>query len=158
MISKKSLLHQFSESCPLRILFKQSECSNTDPYRHLCTFSGGEVNLSGAVVCHRGRFHHQLSSLRKKKAPLASYSLFLSLVYCVCLLSLQKRLFYGCMAVRKRTGLCSCWQLPLFRFLPRRIPHFDQFHLTSTVGENDNSDISDMINNTFLFFFFCVEK
>lgn len=65
------------------------------------------------------------------------------------------------MAVGKRTGLRSCGQLPLFRFLPRRIPRFDRSHLTSTVEENDNSDnsdISDVINNTFLYFFYCEEK
>lgn len=94
MISKKSLLHQFSKSCPLCILFKQSECSNTDPFRHLCTFSGGEVNPSGAVACHRGRFHRRLSSLRKKKSTFGILlSFFVSCLLCLSLIFTETSFF-----------------------------------------------------------------
>lgn len=94
LISKKSLLHQFSKSCPLCILFKQSECSNTDPFRHLCTFSGGEVNPSGAVACHRGRFHRRLSSLRKKKSTFGILlSFFVSCLLCLSLIFTETSFF-----------------------------------------------------------------
>lgn len=156
LISKKSSLHQFSESCPFCIVFKQSECWNTDPFCYLCTFSGGEVNLSGAVACHQGRFHHRLSSLRKKSTFGILLSFFVSCLLCLSLI------FTG-------TFFMVAWQwgrgqgfAPVGSFLSLGSSHAESLVLIDLTSrplwKRMTSDISDVINNTFLYFFYCGEK